>query len=151
MQLTRAADYGVRVMIQLASAGEAARVSLSDLADAIQVSPAFLSKVLQRLVRAELIVSRRGKKGGFELLARGRGSSLLDILQALDGVPELNLCLMPAGCDRKETCGAHPVWQAAQDRMRETLAAATLEQLVADSRAREEALALAGPPCPTCR
>ena len=146
MQLTRAADYGVRVMIQLASAGVDARVSLSELADAAEVSPAFLSKVLQRLVRAKLIVSRRGKKGGFELLERGRAASLLDILQAIDGVPELNLCLLPGGCDRSERCGAHPVWRAAQERLRETLAAATLEQLVAETRARQDALAAAGQP-----
>lgn len=136
MQLTRAADYGVRVMIQLASAGVDARVSLPELAVAADVSPAFLSKVLQRLVRAKLIVSRRGKKGGFELLERGRAASLLDILQAIDGVPELNVCLLPGGCDRSERCGMHPVWRAAQDRLRETLAAATLEQLVAETRTR---------------
>jgi Rrf2 family protein len=144
MQLTRAADYGVRVMIQMASAGADARVSLSELADAAEVSPAFLSKVLQRLVRSRLLSSYRGKKGGFELMARGRAASLLDILQALDGVPELNVCLQPGGCDRSQWCGVHPVWQAAQDLMRETLAAATLEQLVADTRARKEALATAG-------
>ena len=141
MQLTRAADYGVRVMIELASAGVDARVSLSELADAVDVSPAFLSKVLQRLVRSKLIVSRRGKKGGFELLERGRTASMLEILHAVDGGPEMNVCLLPGGCDRSEWCGAHPVWRAAQARLRETLAAATLEQLVEDTRTRQHALA----------
>ena len=144
MQLTRAADYGVRVMIQLASAGVDARVSLSELADAAEVPPAFLSKVLQRLVRSKLIISRRGKKGGFELLDRGRAASLLDILQAIDGVPQLNLCLLPGGCGRSELCAVHPIWSVAQERLRETLAAATLEKLVAETRARQDALAAAG-------
>jgi Rrf2 family protein len=137
MQLTRAADYGVRVMIQLASAGVDARVSLPELADAADVSPAFLSKVLQRLVRSGLVVSRRGKKGGFELLDRGRSASLLEILQALDGVPELNVCLLSGGCHRSPRCAAHPVWQQAQTRMREVLSSATLAQLVVETRARQ--------------
>jgi Rrf2 family protein len=145
MQLTRAADYGARVMIQLASAGVDARMSLSELADAAEVPPAFLSKVLQRLVRARLIVSCRGKKGGFELLERGRAASLLDILEAVDGVPQLNLCMLPAGCRRSEHCAVHPVWKVAQDQLRETLAAATLEQLVAESRARQRAAAAGRP------
>lgn len=145
MQLTRAADYGVRVMIQLASAGVDARVSLSELADAAGVPPAFLSKVLQRLVRAKLVISCRGKKGGFELLERGRAASLLDILQAIDGVPELNLCLLPGGCSRSEQCAVHPVWRVAQERLRETLAAATLEQLVAKTRTRQDAAAAGQP------
>jgi Rrf2 family protein len=141
MQLTRAADYGVRVMIHLASADPIARVSLTGLSEAADVSPAFLSKVLQRLVRSGLVASRRGKKGGFELLARGRAASLLEILQALDGVPELNVCLQSRGCSRSSWCGAYEVWGLAQARMRETLATATLDQLVAETRARQAALA----------
>jgi Rrf2 family protein len=139
MQLTRAADYGVRAMIHLASADPSVRVSLTELSEAADVSPAFLSKVLQRLVRSGLIASRRGKKGGFELLARDRAVSLLEILQALDGVPELNVCLQSSGCPRSPWCGAHEVWGLAQARMRETLRAATLDQLVADSRSRQTA------------
>jgi Rrf2 family protein len=142
MQLTRAADYAVRVMIHLAIAENGGgRSSLTELAEAADVSPAFLSKVLQRLVRSGLVASRRGKKGGFELLDRGRAASLLEILQALDGVPELNVCLLAGGCHRSPWCAAHSVWEEAQVRMREILAGASLEQLVEETRARQAALA----------
>jgi Rrf2 family protein len=143
MQLTRAADYGVRVMMHLTSADPNARSSLTELADAAEVSPAFLSKVLQRLVRSGLVASRRGRKGGFELLDRGRAASLFEVLQALDGVPELNVCLVSGGCHRSARCAAHPVWMEAQTRMREVLSAATLEQLGVETRARQ-ALPAAG-------
>ena len=141
MQLTRAADYGVRVMIHLATAPGGVRSSLTDLAAAAEVSPAFLSKVLQRLVRSNLVASRRGKHGGFELLERGRAASLLEILTALDGVPELNICLLSGSCHRSPWCAAHLVWQEAQTRMRDVLSSATLEQLVTDSLARRAVLA----------
>ena len=134
MQLTRAADYGVRVMIQLANGMPGTRSSLTSLAGAAEVSPAFLSKVLQRLVRAGLVASRRGKRGGFELLDRGRQASLMDILAALDGVPALNACLLEGGCHRSNWCAAHGVWVEAQDKMREVLVAATLQRLARDSR-----------------
>jgi Rrf2 family protein len=140
MQLTRAADYGVRVMIHLANGIPGTRSSLTDLAGAAEVSPAFLSKVLQRLVRAGLVASRRGKRGGFELLDRGRQASLMDILAALDGVPELNACLLDGGCHRSTWCAAHTVWVEAQGRMREVLTGATLERLARDSRDRQLAL-----------
>ena len=133
MQLTRAADYGVRAMIQLGSENHGTRASLSELAQAAEVSPAFLSKVLQRLVKAGLIASRRGKRGGFEMLDRGREASLLEILDALDGIPALNLCLLDGGCHRSPWCPTHLVWKEAQDRMREVLGAASLSQLVAEN------------------
>ncbi len=136
MQLTRAADYGVRVLIQLADPDSKPRSSLTGLAEAVEVSPAFLSKVLQRLVRAGFVSSRRGKRGGFELLPRARTATMLEILLALDGVPELNICLVPGGCHRSSWCAAHPVWQEAQERMREVLSTITLEQLATRSRAR---------------
>jgi Rrf2 family protein len=134
MQLTRAADYGVRVLIHLADVDSDARSSLTGLAEVAEVRPAFLSKVLQKLVQGGMVASKRGKRGGFTLLPRGRSATLFEILLALDGVPELNLCLMAGGCQRSAWCAAHPVWREAQDRMREVLSSVTLEQLAARSR-----------------
>jgi Rrf2 family protein len=145
MQLTRAADYGVRVMIQLANGTPATRSSLTELAEGAEVSPAFLSKVLQRLVKAGLVASRRGKRGGFELLERGRNASLMDILAALDGVPELNACLLDGGCHRSNWCAAHDVWVEAQDKMRDVLTSATLQRLARDSRERRLTLVRQAP------
>lgn len=127
-------------MIQLANGIPGTRSSLTDLAGAAEVSPAFLSKVLQRLVRAGLVTSRRGKRGGFELLDRGRQASLMDILAALDGVPELNACLLEGGCHRSNWCAAHGVWVEAQEKMREVLVAATLQRLARDSREQQQLL-----------
>ena len=134
MQLTRAADYGVRALIHLADVESHTRASLTDLAKVADVTPAFLSKVLQRLVQAGLVASKRGKRGGFELVPRARTATLLEILLALDGVPDLNICLGPDGCGRSSWCAAHPVWREAQDRMREVLSSITLDQLAAQSR-----------------
>jgi len=136
MQVTRAADYGVRVMMHLISENSTTRASLTDLADASEVSSAFLSKVLQRLVRAGYVASRRGKRGGFEILDRGRSATLLDILEALDGLPALNVCLLDGGCHRSQWCAAHEVWMEAQERMRSALRAMTMETLARDSQSR---------------
>ncbi|HSK08701.1 MAG TPA: Rrf2 family transcriptional regulator [Vicinamibacterales bacterium] len=140
MQLTRAADYGVRVMMHLAAGTNGPRASLTELADAADVSPAFLSKVLQRLVRAGLLASRRGKRGGFEMVERGRTASLYDVLEALDGVPALNVCLLDGGCHRSPWCAAHHVWMDIQDRMRESLRTTSLQSLALDTQSRKAAL-----------
>lgn len=63
MQLTRAADYAVRVMVHLATLPEEGRAFLPDLAMFTDAPECFLSKVLQGLTRAGLISSRRGKAG----------------------------------------------------------------------------------------
>ena len=67
MQLTRAADYAVRVMIHLAGLPPGARVSRSELSAIAECPEQFLCKVLQNLTRAGLVISHRGNTGGFEL------------------------------------------------------------------------------------
>ncbi|MGO8758174.1 MAG: RrF2 family transcriptional regulator [Terracidiphilus sp.] len=132
MQLTRAADYGVRVMIQLAAQTAGERASLPQLARATGAPESFLSKVLQALARAGLISSRRGQAGGFRIAARGSGASMRDVIEAIDGSICLNVCLMHGrSCSRKAHCPAHPVWEQAQRAMLDVLSNTTVAALAA--------------------
>ena len=74
MQLTRAADYAVRVMIHLAKLEPGARASRGELAVAAECPEQFLAKVLQSLTHAGLVVSHRGNTGGFEIPASRRAT-----------------------------------------------------------------------------
>lgn len=131
MQLTRAADYGVRVMVYLASVPDEARVLLPTLAQATETPESFLSKILQALARADLIVSRRGKAGGFAIKPRGRQASMYDVIAAIDGPICLNVCLADGAhsCDRSKGCPAHPVWARAQRAMLEILTRASITEM----------------------
>jgi Rrf2 family protein len=82
MQLTRAADYAVRVMIHLAGQATESRALLPTLAQATDAPESFLSKVLQALSHAGLISSRRGQSGGFQISALGRAASMREVIQA---------------------------------------------------------------------
>jgi Rrf2 family protein len=130
MQVTRAADYGIRVMIHLATLPAHERALLPALARATGTPESFLSKVLQALCRAGFIVSRRGQAGGFELLPPGRKASVRAVIEAVEGPISLNLCLLSgASCKRKSFCPAHPVWASAQDAILQILSTATIADL----------------------
>jgi Rrf2 family protein len=127
MQLTRAADYAVRVMVYLAGQPPETRVSRSELAEAAECPDQFLSKVLQSLTRAGLVVSHRGNTGGFELPSSRRKTSLLDIVEAVEGPVRLNLCLVSEdSCSRQKFCPAHSVWAEAQAAMEAVLRRTTI-------------------------
>jgi Rrf2 family transcriptional regulator, nitric oxide-sensitive transcriptional repressor len=127
--VTRAADYALRAMLRLAGSPQGLRMCLTDLAEACQVPPAFLYKVLGSLARHGLLVPHRGITGGYELTPLARASSVLDVVEAVDGLPLLNACVMSGGCHRAPACPAHPVWIQAQERMREVLAGARIADL----------------------
>jgi Rrf2 family protein len=127
--VTRAADYALRATLVLAGRPQGARMSLSELARETDVPSAFLYKVLRALVEQALLVAHRGKLGGYELAGPTRQRSVLDVVDAVDGLPVLNACLSRGGCHRAVSCPAHPIWSLAQQRMREVLASATLNDL----------------------
>ena len=134
MQLTRGADYAVRVMIQLATPPTDGRVSLPALARATGAPQSFLSKVLQALAHAGLISSRRGQAGGFRIAPRGRAASMLAVIEAIDGDICLNLCVVPGrSCPRKARCPAHPVWVRAQQAMLAVLSDTTIAAMAAQA------------------
>lgn len=133
MQLTRAADYAVRVMVQLSNSPAEQRVLLPDLAAATDAPESFLSKVLQALARAGLIDSKRGHTGGFFISHRGRRASMREVIEAIDGPITLNVCLVHGrSCHRKPTCPAHPVWERAQAAMMDVLSQATIADLATE-------------------
>jgi Rrf2 family protein len=138
MQLTRAADYGVRVMVHLASAPQGERLLLPELAEAANAPVSFLSKVLQALTRVGLITSRRGQAGGFAISPRGMRSNIREVIEAVDGPIRLNVCLSPGrSCERKQWCPAHPVWARAQRAMFEVLESATVAELAQQASSRD--------------
>jgi Rrf2 family protein len=134
MQLTRAADYAVRVMIHLATLPAHERALLPTLAKATEAPESFLSKILQALCRAGFIASQRGQTGGFELLRSGRQASIRTVVEAIDGPIGLNRCLLSGtNCNRKSRCPAHPVWVKAQQAMLKELNSVTIATLARQS------------------
>ncbi len=130
MQLTRAADYGVRVMIHLATLPNQQRVRLPELARATGAPESFLSKVLQALCRAGFVASQRGQTGGFEILPTGRATSISAVIEAIDGPICLNLCVNhQVNCKRKSFCPAHPVWARAQQAVLAVLNESSVSEL----------------------
>jgi Rrf2 family protein len=134
MQITRAADYAVRVMIHLAGLPPETRASRADLAQAAECPEQFLSKVLQSLTHAGLIVSHRGNTGGFELSPAHRHASVLEVVEAVEGPIRLNVCLAgPHVCQRQNWCPAHAVWAEAQAAIGAVLKKATISSLAEES------------------
>ena len=134
MQLTRAADYAVRVMIHLSTLPPGTRVSRENLAAAGDVPAHFLGKILQSLVRGRLINSHRGVTGGFSIHCDPEQTTMLQVLEVIEGPLFLNSCVNPAQiCARQSWCAAHRLWAEAQRQVGVVLSSASLAQLARES------------------
>ena len=138
MQLTRAADYAVRVMVHLAGLTSGARATKSQLAASGDVPEAFVGKILQALSRGGLITSHRGSVGGFTLARPADSVTLLDVVELMEGPLQLNACLGPnPSCGRLAWCCVHDVWARAQEALAGVLRGVTIASLAQATANRE--------------
>ena len=75
-----------------------------DLAKALGASESHLSKILQRLVHADLVESVRGAFGGFRLGKPADKLSVLAILELFDGPVTADLACQTMYLECEETC-----------------------------------------------
>jgi Rrf2 family protein len=134
MQITRATDYAVRVLIHLAALPEGQKMQLNTLAELTGVRGTFLSKILQRLVHRGLVTSYRGTGGGFCLKASPANVTLLQVIESIEGPTRLNVCLREGdSCTRKSWCGVHPVWKEAQSALTGVLGGVSIAELAEET------------------
>ncbi|MEA4883354.1 MAG: Rrf2 family transcriptional regulator [Clostridia bacterium] len=84
LQMSEATFLALHSMTIVAQAGTGF-VAVKEIADLAGFSHAHLSKVLQRLVKAGLLTSSRGPKGGFSLARRADDVTLLEVYEAMEG------------------------------------------------------------------
>jgi len=109
--ITRATEYAIRAVLHLAAQPEGEIVLKKDICREQDITPAFLTKILQPLIKVGVVGSQRGVGGGFYLLKKPAEITLLDILEAEEGPLYLNQCLVePGNCERDAFCPVHGAW-----------------------------------------
>jgi Rrf2 family protein len=112
------------------SSSEIGRARTHEIAQRQDIPPALLAKLVPLLVRAGLLDSQRGARGGLFLARPASEISMLEVVEAVEGPIALNRCTAtPAQCDKVSRCAIHPVWQKAQDYLVDLLNSTSLAEL----------------------
>jgi len=132
MQLSRQADYAVRVVIDIASQPPGEKAIMRAIGERQEVPVPFLAKIVRRLSDARLLSTYRGSGGGIALARPAAEISLLQIIEAIEGPICLNRCTtQPSQCSRDAFCPVHPVWAQAQAYLVTLLGSTRVSDLVA--------------------
>jgi Rrf2 family protein len=106
-------------------------VFLKDIAKREDISEKYLSLIVIPLRKAGLIQSTRGAHGGYSLTRVPEKITALEIFDVLEGENCLVDCVQnPGKCSRSSICPTRDVWSMLGEKIRETLAAVTLAELV---------------------
>ena len=106
-------------------------VKLKEIAEEINSPLAFTAKILQKLVKANIIESNRGAKGGFFVTKLNLKKVVLkDIVFAIDGEGSYNGCALGfEKCSASKPCALHFQILPIREKLKETLVSTTLEDL----------------------
>ena len=132
MLVTRETDYAVRTVLYLARDGSRL-ASVTEIAQSMHIPKSFLAKLLQRLVRSNILTSMRGVNGGFQLAQKPSDITLLSIMEAVQGPAGINVCAIDSKrCKLSSSCSVHPVWVEIRKEVERRLKRATIANLLAD-------------------
>lgn len=89
--ISKTAEYALRAMVCLA--GTPHRAASADiLAEKTKVPRSYLHRVLQDLVTADLVQSRPGPGGGYELARPASKITILDVVSAVSPIERIRHC-----------------------------------------------------------
>lgn len=127
MKLSVKVDYACRVLAQLARTyGSDELAHIEDLAKAEAVPANYLVQILSELRNGGLILSKRGKQGGYALARDPKTVTLFDILRLIEG-DVLDLNASGEGFSGKMV---DVVWQGVRATLEEKCRECTLDQMV---------------------
>ncbi|GAA3470467.1 RrF2 family transcriptional regulator [Nonomuraea roseola] len=140
MRIGEGVEWGLHCCLTLAWLGEQP-VSTAKFATLFELPPAYLKKRLQVLVRAGILASAPGARGGFLLARPPERITLMDVVTALEGPDEAFRCteIRQRGVESSPEfawpCGVATAMRKAELAWRRELAGQTVADLVATAPA----------------
>lgn len=134
MRLSTKSRYGTRMLIDIAENDHNGPVSVAEIASRTGISEKYMEKLIRRLKKAGLVLSKRGPKGGHVLAKPADSITVGDIVRALEEWVVLKGCSLSrdtcASCSRVATCPTKDVWENANTAMFQTLDGYSLQSLL---------------------
>lgn len=130
-------EYALRAMIAL-TASDGSPTTTKRIAETMKVPASYLSKVLQSLVRARLVRSTRGLRGGFVLASAADQITMLDVVNAVSPIRRIKSCPLDLDSHSAELCPLHRRLDFAMSQVEDAMRTTTLAELISEEN-----------PCPT--
>lgn len=111
MLLSKTCIYGLRASVLLATKKQDDFITIRELSDELDISFHFLTKVLQKLTKSELLESYKGPNGGVKLARSASSITFMDIVVSIDGDSIFHECALGLpGCGMLKPCPLHDQW-----------------------------------------
>jgi Rrf2 family protein len=133
MRLSTKSRYGVRAIFDIAYHSEGLEAQVKDISRRQEISPRYIEQIFQKLRKAGIIGSKRGRTGGYFLVKRPEEITLGEIIRVTEGDIDPVLCMDPEEpgqpCGRSKECVTRIIWNEAGNRLKEYFDSVTVKDL----------------------
>lgn len=129
MMITTKGRNALKIMIELARRDGGGFISLADIAERQKESLKYLEASAAQLSAAGLVVSARGKSGGYKLARKAEEYTVAEILMSGEGSLAPVSCLI-SGCENADTCLSLPLFKELDEVIMNFLNSKTLKDLI---------------------
>ena len=139
MRITTTSRYGVRALFDVAYHGGGQPTQIKDISRRQKISQRYLEQIFNKLLKAGLLNSRRGPRGGYMLSRDPSESSVGDVISAAQGPIVPVRCLSDDAtkrkfCDVFENCITRHVWKQTQNLLIDYYSSVSIADLCALAR-----------------
>ena len=106
LSLSKKVDYALLALSYLTRPAQGRVVNTKEIAEEYDIPGELLAKILQKLAKANLLVSTPGPTGGYRLARSPESVSVGAIVQILDGPPAITQCMRSeeSECEQHDKC-----------------------------------------------
>jgi Rrf2 family iron-sulfur cluster assembly transcriptional regulator len=130
MRLTTKGRFAVAAMVDLATRGGKAPITLGAISERQGISLSYLEQLFGKLRRNEIVASVRGPGGGYCLARPSSKITIADIVTAVDEPLDATGCDNKGDCRNGRPCSTHDLWVGLNETIYTYLAEITLKQIV---------------------
>jgi Rrf2 family iron-sulfur cluster assembly transcriptional regulator len=131
-------EYAMRGLAELALRGGGKSMLLEQLIAGTDLPRDFLAKIFQKLVRASILTSAKGRGGGFALARPDHQITLMEIVEAVEGPSTFDRCVVGlAACNDHMPCPQHDLYKPIRQRLKAYLETTTVADLAVSLQVKQ--------------
>lgn len=134
--LSKKCKYAIHALVYLAEKYQQGPVHISEIAQKKHIPKKFLEAILLELRNSKVLLSKKGKGGGYYLHQKPSDVNLMEIIRLMDGAIALLPCVSLNyyekcdECRSEKTCGIRDSFIQVRDKTLSILGGATLDKIL---------------------
>lgn len=131
MEITRKAEYAIRILSYLAAKDTGENVPSALIAEEQEIPANLVPQLVAALTKRGWLTGTRGAGGGVRLAQDPEQITIKEVIEFIEGPIVISRCLVaPEACSRRTVCPLNQVWARAQQAMLDVLGGTTIADLV---------------------